>query len=168
MSGSQFDFIWLSAGVPHGGASYVWCPTASRNQGKIPHRKSLPLFLLALARLSSDADPVAVAPPPRCLVPCKFTAQPASTGWCGRFHQSRARVELRGQITSSPKLGSTGWCGRFHQPRARVELRGQITSSPKLGSAGVRSQVRMHDRRGPLPASTNGATAQEKGWVGVY
>ena len=36
VSGSQFDFVWLSARVegPHG--AYVWCLTASRNQEKYP------------------------------------------------------------------------------------------------------------------------------------
>ena len=40
-NGGQFDFVWLSARTmhPHGGASYVWCLTAYRNQEKYPPEK---------------------------------------------------------------------------------------------------------------------------------
>ena len=37
--GGQSDFVWLSARTPHGGASYVWCLTARRNQEKYPPEK---------------------------------------------------------------------------------------------------------------------------------
>ena len=37
--GGQPDFVWLSARTPHGGALYVWCLTARRNQEKCPPEK---------------------------------------------------------------------------------------------------------------------------------
>ena len=39
--GGQFGFVWLSTRTegPHGGASYVWCLTARRNQEKYPPEK---------------------------------------------------------------------------------------------------------------------------------
>ena len=43
--GGQSDFVRLPARTPHGGASYVWCLAARRNQEKYPpgkHYRPLP------------------------------------------------------------------------------------------------------------------------------
>ena len=55
--GGQFDFVWLSARTPHGGASYVWRVVSQTKSREIPTRNTLPLFVVIRLDLANITLP---------------------------------------------------------------------------------------------------------------